>query len=329
VIRLVIALLLALAALTIPARVHEIRPAYLQIAEVADGQYDLLWKVPTNAGMVQDIRPGFAPGFMLTQLPGQTVVEGFVLFRYRLSGTQALAGTELRIDNLDRTTIDTLVDLRLRDGTHDSLLLRPRSNAVLIPAVPSAWGVVKSYTRLGVKHILTGVDHLCFVAALMLVVRGWPMLLKTVTAFTLAHSITLGLATFGYVALPIPPVETLVALRILLVAAEAVHLRHGRTSLATLWPWLVAFAFGLLHGFGFAGALQQIGMPQRNIPLALLFFNVGVELGQLAFIAAILGSLALLRRLVTLPAAAPLLAAYGIGTVATFWVLERVQAMIL
>ncbi len=144
------------------------------------------------------------------------------------------------------------------------------------------------------------------------------MLLESVTAFTVAHSITLALATFGYVSLPPPPVETLIALSILLVAVEAIHLRRGRSSLAMRWPWFVAFAFGVLHGFDFAGALVEIGLPQTQIPLALLFLNVGVALGQLAFIAALLAMLALLRRLVALPRVAPIAAAYGNGTVATF-----------
>jgi hypothetical protein len=148
-----------------------------------------------------------------------------------------------------------------------------------------------------------------------------------VTAFTIAHSITLALATFGYISLPPPPVEALIALSILLVAAEAIHLRRGKSSLATRWPWIVAFAFGLLHGFGFAGALREIGLPQGDVPLALLFFNVGVELGQLMFIAAILGALALVRRLVALPRTAPVGAAYGIGTLATFWLLVRLDGM--
>ncbi|AWI84647.1 hypothetical protein CEW88_08520 [Alloyangia pacifica] len=277
--------------------------------------------------MVQNIRPAFDPALTLTPVPGETLVEGFVLFRYGLTGDAGLLGTELRIDGLDRTTIDTLVNVALLDGTHHSFLLRPRETSVTIPEVPSAWAVVQTYTRLGVQHILEGVDHLTFVAALMLIVRGWPMLLKTVTAFTVAHSITLALATFGYVSLPPPPVETLIALSILLVAVEAIHLRRGRSSLATRWPWIVAFAFGLLHGFGFAGALVEIGLPQGDIPLALLFFNVGVELGQLAFIGVLLVLVAVLRRLVALPRAAPVAAAYGIGTIATFWVFERLEGM--
>jgi HupE / UreJ protein len=155
------------------------------------------------------------------------------------------------------------------------------------------------------------------------------MLLKTVTAFTVAHSITLGMSTLGYMSLPPPPVEALIALSILLVTVEAIHLRRGQSSLATRWPWIIAFAFGLLHGFGFAGALMEIGLPQGDIPLALLFFNVGVELGQLMLIALLLVLVALMRRLVELPQAASIGATYGIGTLATFWVIERLEIMFL
>jgi hypothetical protein len=325
ILRLLATLFLSL--LTLPAQAHEIRPAYLQIDERAPQHYELLWKVPTRDGMVQDIRPAFEPDFTLTPQPGEAIVNGFVIFRYSLAGETALPGTTLRIDGLDRTTIDALVNVSLLDGTRHSFLLQPRESAVQIPKAPSVWRVVQTYTRLGVEHILAGLDHLAFVAALMLIVRGWPMLLKTVTAFTVAHSITLALATFGYVSLPPSPVEALIALSILLVAAEGVHLRRGRLSLATRWPWIVAFAFGLLHGFGFAGALRQIGLPQGDIPLALLFFNVGVELGQLMFIALLFAIAAALRRVYSMPRRAPVAATYAIGTIAAFWVFGRLDTM--
>ncbi len=327
ILRLLAALVAFLFTLSPQAGAHEIRPAFLQIDELAPLQYELLWKVPTRDGMVQNIRPGFDASLTLTPRPGETVVDGFIIFRYSLTGETGLPGTELRIENLDRTTIDTLVNVSLLEGTHHSFLLRPRENAVTIPVAPSTWAVVQTYTRLGVQHILEGIDHLAFVAALMLIVSGWPMLLKTVTAFTIAHSITLALAAFGHVSLPQPPVEALIALSILLVAGEAIHMRRGRRSLASHWPWVVAFAFGLLHGFGFAGALVEIGLPQGDMPLALFFFNFGVEVGQLAFIAVLLALMALLRRLISLPRALPVAAAYGIGTIATFWVFERLDGM--
>ena len=310
------------------AQAHEIRPAYLQIDEKSPKQYELLWKIPTNNGMVQNIRPTFEPGFNLTTLPGEAVVNGFVIFRYRLTGDVALPNTRLTIENLDRTTIETLVNISLLDGSHHSLLLKPRENSVTVPERQTRWQLVYAYTQLGVEHILTGWDHLAFVASLMLIVTGWPMLFKTITAFTLAHSITLGLVTFGYLSLPPPPVEALIALSILLISVEAVNLRRGRQTLASRWPWLMAFAFGLLHGFGFAGALKEIGLPQGDISLALLFFNVGVELGQLIFISVLLGLLSILRRKANFPKYASVWAAYGIGTLATFWLIERMDMML-
>lgn len=309
------------------AGAHEIRPAYLQIQEKAAGSYDLLWKIPANSGMVPDIQPLFDDRLTLTEIGEVAEIDGFAVFRYRLTGDVALPGTALTIRNLQSTTIDVLANVSLLDGARHTFLLNPRESSATIPQAPSKWQVVVTYTKLGVEHILMGVDHLLFVASLMLIVRGWPMLLKTITAFTLAHSITLALATFGLVSLPPPPVEAMIALSIVMVAVEAVRLRQGRTSLAIRWPWIVAFIFGLLHGFGFAGALLQIGMPQGDIPLALLFFNVGVEIGQLLFIAAILALVALLRRVIALPRRAPVMAAYAIGTLASFWLYERLDTM--
>ena len=238
----------------------------------------------------------------------------------------ALPGTSFSVPNLPNTTVDVLANLTFQDGTRHTFLLNPKNNVATIPAAPSAWQVVITYTRLGVEHILLGIDHLLFVASLMLIVRGWRMLLETITAFTVAHSITLALATFGLVSLPPAPVETMIALSIVLVAVEAIRLRRGETSIAIQWPWLVAFAFGLLHGFGFAGALTEIGSPQGDIPLALLFFNIGVELGQILFIAIILAVTFAVSRLVRIPRAAPIAAAYAIGTIASFWVFERLDA---
>lgn len=187
----------------------------------------------------------------------------------------------------------------------------------------------RRYTALGIEHILLGIDHLLFVLGLLLLVRGGWMLVKTITAFTLAHSITLGLATLGFVQVPSRPVEAAIALSIVFVAVEVVHARQGRLGLAARHPWVVAFAFGLLHGFGFAGALAEIGLPPGEIPVALLFFNVGVEFGQLLFVGLVLGvKLALDRLRIAWPAWAEALPAYAIGTVAAYWFIERAGAIV-
>jgi hydrogenase/urease accessory protein HupE len=186
--------------------------------------------------------------------------------------------------------------------------------------------VATTYLALGVEHILGGFDHLLFVLVLFLLARSWWSVAGTVSAFTVAHSITLGAATLGLVAVPGPPVEAAIALSIVLVAVEIVHARRGRPSLTERRPWLVAFAFGLLHGLGFAGALRDVGLPQHAIPLALLFFNVGVELGQLAFVAAIATLAAALNRIVPRLRRLDVAVAYAIGVVASYWVVERTVA---
>ena len=171
---------------------------------------------------------------------------------------------------------------------------------------------------------MLGIDHLLFVLALVLLVKGWKRLLGTITAFTIAHSITLATATLGFVHVPGPPVETCIALSIVFVAAEIIRGRQGKPGLTERAPWVIAFTFGLLHGLGFASALNAVGLPQHAIPLALLFFNIGVEVGQLAFIVAVLGLAAGARRLpVRLPVWSWRVAPYGIGTMAMFWVIQR------
>ena len=189
----------------------------------------------------------------------------------------------------------------------------------------SRFDAAKRYTLLGIEHILLGIDHLLFVLALLLIVRSPWMLVKTITAFTLAHSITLGLATLGLVYIPSRPVEATIALSIVFLCVEIIHAQRGKTGVAFRYPWVVAFAFGLLHGLGFAGALSEIGLAQAEIPIALLFFNLGVEIGQLLFLGVILILVwGLMRLRLTTLGIARLSSAYVIGTVATYWLLERV-----
>ncbi len=305
------------------ATAHEIRPAYLQIQETQPTVYNIMWKVPSNGNRVVDIQPQFDELFTLTSLGHYTAIEGFVVYRYTLSGERSLSGSGVSITNLGSTTIDTLVTVKLLDGSSHTLLIQPKQNFVQIPVAHSSWQVAGTYTVLGVEHILLGIDHLLFVLALLLIVRGFKTLIKTITAFTVAHSITLAGVALGYFSLPSAPVEVLIALSIMLVCVEAIRQRRGVTSIATQWPWLIAFAFGLLHGFGFAGAILDIGLPPSDAPIALLFFNVGVELGQIAFVVALLLIGKLIQKVRPLPKHAATTASYLIGSIASFWVFER------
>jgi len=222
---------------------------------------------------------------------------------------------------------NALMRIEFADGMMWTQRLTPMHSSVSIPEQASALDVTGVYLKLGVEHILLGIDHLLFVLALLLITQGTWRLVKTITAFTVAHSITLGLATLGFVHVPSPPVEAVIALSIVFLAAEIVHARRGKAGITARAPWIVAFVFGLVHGFGFAGALSEVGLPQGQIPLALLFFNVGVEAGQLLFIAAILGSLAVFRRTrLPLPGWTILMLPYTIGVVAMFWLVQRVAA---
>jgi len=218
------------------------------------------------------------------------------------------------------------------DGTTQVTRLTPSTPSFVVAGPAGAMGVARTYTVLGVEHILSGIDHLLFVLALLIITRGSWRLVKTVTAFTVAHSITLSLAALGFVRVPPAPVEAVIALSIVFVAAEIVHSRQGRPGLTERAPWVVAFTFGLLHGFGFAGALSQIGLPQHDIPLALLCFNVGVEVGQLLFIASVFAVVAVARpitRRVALPQPvwAWRVVPYAIGSVSAFWFIQRVAAL--
>jgi hypothetical protein len=240
-----------------------------------------------------------------------------------------LRGQTLGVRGLAGTMTDVLVHIAYLDGGSHTLRLTPAAPAAVVPAAQGIASVMAAYLLLGTAHILAGIDHLLFVLALILLVGSVRRLIITVTAFTIAHSITLGAATLGWIALPQSPVEAVIALSILFLAAELA--RRGRSAgcdgaadLTARFPWLVAFVFGLLHGFGFAGALAEVGLPQSAVPVALLFFNLGVELGQLAFIAAVLGAAWGWRRAGGFsPRAWRVATAYGLGSVAAFWLLER------
>ncbi len=320
--RFLAALLVALL-LAGSVQAHEVRPAYLRIQQEGAEQFDVLWRVPARGDMRLGIYVGLPEhcsesGEKLGWIEGGTHIE-----RWSAHCPGGLFGHRVEILGLSATVIDALARVERLDGTTQVERITPANPSFVLTESESLGQVIATYTLLGVEHILLGIDHLLFVFALLMLVPGRRMLIWTITSFTLAHSITLAAATLGWVNVPQAPVEAVIALSILFVAMEIVHWKQGRPGITRRWPWLVAFTFGLLHGFGFAGALSEIGLPEHAIPLALLFFNVGVELGQLAFIAAVLLAWAALKRL-SWPEWAWRVPVYTIGSLAAFWTIERI-----
>ncbi len=308
-----------------PALAHEVRPALLDIRETQAGWYEVTWKVPIFEGAPLDIQPVYPEGFdrvsppSVQELPAARIEKS----SYR-DETETLVGGTIFIDGLAATQVDVLIQIMLADGTSHSAIVKPKEPSWELPATPDGWDVAKSYWIMGIEHILSGLDHLLFVFALILLIPGTWMLVKAITAFTLAHTLTLGLATFGFVNMPPGPTEAAIALSIVFLAVEIVRSRAGQGSIASRSPWLVAFLFGLFHGLGFAGALNDIGLPQNAIPLALFMFNVGVETGQLMFVAAILIAIWSIRY-VRIPGLVHgwRVVTYGIGTLAAYWTIDR------
>jgi hydrogenase/urease accessory protein HupE len=304
---------------------HELRPAYLEIRQTSPESYDVLWKVPARRATERlSLHVRFEEDVEVVSEPTSVFVADAHIQRLRIRRVGGLAGTSITIDGLVGTYTDVLLRLERIDGTELTRRLTPDEAAYVVESQPSQAEAGWVYFVLGVEHILLGIDHLLFVLALLFVVDGWRKLVGTITAFTVAHSITLALATLGFVHIPIAPVEAVIALSIVFVAAEIIRGRQGNPGLTARYPWVVAFAFGLLHGFGFAGALSEVGLPQKSIPIALLTFNLGVEAGQLIFVAVVLSLYCIFRRIpVTPPEWLCRVPAYAIGGVAAYWLIER------
>lgn len=319
---------LVLAPITVGA--DEIRPALLEITEREGGKVEVVWKKPALGDRTLGLEP-VLPSFFALGAPatGRASGGGWIEYRYYDTGGRPLTGETIAIEGLAGLSTDVLLRIELADGTTHSSILRSGRLTFTIPEQASRMQVALSYWQMGTVHILEGLDHLLFLLVLLLIVEGiWP-LLKTVTAFTLAHSLTLVLATLGLVNLPSAPTEAVIALSIALLAVEAVHKNQGKHTMAERYPWLIAFVFGLVHGLGFAGALSEIGIPQNEVPTALLMFNVGVETGQVLFVLVVSALLAALRRWwQPVSNFVYRCAPYGIGGVAVFWTIERVNAFI-
>lgn len=310
---------------------HEVRPAYLMVRQTGADTYDVLWKVPARGDMRLGIYVTFPPGTEQLTLPRKMMIDDAYVERWTLRHPGGLSGGVIRVRGLEATRIDVLARIEHLNGAAQTARVLPDNPTFMVEAAPSVWSVGRTYFILGVEHILLGIDHLLFVLVLVLLVKGWKRLTATITMFTVAHSVTLALAALGVVNVPGPPVEACIALSIVFVAAEVVRSRCAksteRPALTKRAPWIVAFTFGLLHGLGFAGALSDVGLPSHAIPWALLFFNIGVEIGQLLFVLFLLClSWMSQRSAVPVTAWGWRVATYSIGAVAVFWSIERIAA---
>lgn len=321
---------LGLAVACAPAALaHEARPGFLELRETGPETYSLLWKKPSGGEVEIQIAPVMPEGCRLATSDRQPLSPGAVIVRGTLTCAGGLAGKTIEIAGLPATVTDVLVRLHHADGRLESHLLRPATPSVSLGAVTTTAERSLGYLQLGVQHILLGVDHLLFVLGLLLIVSDRWMLVKTVTSFTLAHSLTLAIATLGYASAPLPPLNAAIALSILFLGPEIARRWRGETSFTIRHPWVVAFAFGLLHGFGFASGLTAMGLPQAEIPLALLLFNMGVEIGQVAFVLLVILLERSFRVLeVRWPHPVELLPGYAVGTLGAFWTVQRTLVLL-
>lgn len=313
--------LLAVVLIALCAAAHEVRPAYLEVTETGAGQYEVIWKQPILDGRRLKLDPVF-PGACARQDERASAAAATLITRWSMDCD--LNSGELLIAGLDRTLTDVFLRIDRLDAEDITAVLRPGASSIRLDGPQGA--ATLAYFRIGVEHILFGFDHLLFVLGLVLLVRP-RQLLATVTAFTVAHSITLAASALGGISLPGPPVEIVIAMSIALLGAEAVYRMRGQQTLAQQRPWIIAFGFGLVHGFGFAGALAEIGLPKGAEILALLLFNLGVEAGQVAFVIFVLALAWLGHRLYRQGGPALRTAtAYAIGITGSFWAIERIVA---
>jgi hydrogenase/urease accessory protein HupE len=309
---------------------HEIRPAYLEIKETDANRVTIFWKQPVSGESGIYLTPVLSSGW-LNDNSSFNSSSGVALIRqWNIKTGQSIAGQTITIDGLKNTITDVLVNITFRDGTTLIRIIHPSDPTLIVEKSKHSTLPVFDYLRLGIEHILFGIDHLLFVLTLILIVKGKRRLFKTITAFTIAHSITLAAATLGWVHIPSAPVESVIALSIIFLAVELVNYYRGEPVFSSRCPWVVAFIFGLLHGFGFAGALASVGLPEHDIPLALFLFNVGVETGQILFILCVMLIIWLLHKTIrNIPVWAKWIPPYAIGCMAAVWFFQRLAVIYL
>jgi len=307
------------------AQAHEVRPAYLQIDQKGPHSYSVLWKLPTLGEAAIHLVPHLSNGWLEKQPDDQFATTGFLIKSWNITtkANDPLVGQTVWMEGLEETITDVFVRIHLLDGRKFETVIQAQRPSVPITLTSENGLPVLTYVGLGIEHILTGMDHLLFVMGLLLLVSDRWMLVKTISAFTVAHSITLGVATLWGVAISVPLLNTLIALSIVFLGPEILRAARGGTSLTIRHPWVVAFAFGLLHGFGFASGLLSLGLPHAEIPLALLMFNVGVEIGQLLFITLILALERSFRLMeIRWPWPVALLPTYAVGALGASWTIR-------
>jgi hydrogenase/urease accessory protein HupE len=304
---------------------HESLPASLILNETTEHRFEVMWRVPQTQGQLLSVSPAFPDDCQELEPPQAQQVAGARLLQWRVQCQHGLrSDAQIAFTGLHLTMIDVLVRITYLDGNSEAQVARPRTPSVVLGAVQHQGLEVSAYFGLGVEHILSGIDHLLFVLCLMLLVPSVAGLLKTITAFTLAHSVTLALSALEIIHVPQPPVEATIALSILFLARELAR-KDAADGVAVRRPWAVAFVFGLLHGFGFAGALAEIGLPKEAISSALLLFNVGVETGQLMFVALVYPIVLLAQRWRSgWPRWTVPVPVYSVGAVSGFWFLQRI-----
>jgi hydrogenase/urease accessory protein HupE len=311
------------------AQAHELRPGFLEIIEKDAGRYEVLWKQPPGGGVPLRLTPVFPAACEQAAEARGSVEAGAWLYRTTIRCEPALAGQTLAIEGLEAFSTDVLVRVQHSSGIVETHLLKPERPSITLGSDAAPQRTAFTYLILGIEHIALGVDHLLFVLGLLLIVRSRWVLVKTITAFTVSHSIALAAATFSVVSVPAAPLNAAIALSILFLGPEIVRTWRGESSFTIRHPWAVAFLFGLLHGFGFASGLTSLGLPREEIPLALLLFNVGVEIGQLAFVLLVIALERSFRVLeMRWPAPALRLPGYLVGTLGAFWTISTVTAMV-
>jgi hypothetical protein len=270
---------------------HRFAPSLLKIVETSKHTYNFVWKTPTEATSNVPLRPTWPIDCEVENenpvvREGTGTVSSWVISCKQL-GDEGLIGQRLGVAGLAENQASAMVMLSLSDGRSYQSVVNTEAPSFLVPAQPSQSRVMTEYSTLGAKHIWEGPDHLMFVFGLLLLVGGGSRLLWTITAFTVGHSVTLALITLGVLTYPVSLIEFAIALSIFLLALELTRKEQDESKLSLFrrHPWWLAGGFGLLHGMGFAGALAEIGLPQGSVPIALLFFNIGIEIGQIAFIA--------------------------------------------